>query len=319
MTAAAVIFTSVSCRYGRSTVVDTVQLGVAAGEHVALTGANGSGKTTLLRAALGLHPLAGGTVSVDGQSARSPADWVRRRREVAWVPQRLSTGRFPLLVDELLASAGPGADAARHAADRLGSFEHPGGSGIECRDGLVEDHHTRVEQDHLDRSACLAAGPTALVGVRFTTSGNFREPWRIGQRLLPAAGTSSAEKDGAGADGSPTKPEAPPPCRRAPADRARLRQRHVSHPTGVDVVESWKEQIVRGASIELPDGAFVGVIGPNGCGKTTLMRAIYRSLRPAAGTIDIGGQNPWAVPAREVPRSRSWRSPERAAGSPRRG
>jgi len=59
-------------------------------------------------------------------------------------------------------------------------------------------------------------------------------------------------------------------------------------------------RIVHGASIELPDGAFVGVIGPNGCGKTTLMRAIYRSLRPAAGTIDIGGQDPWAVPAREA-------------------
>ncbi|MGH3933406.1 MAG: ATP-binding cassette domain-containing protein [Pseudonocardiaceae bacterium] len=59
-----------SCRYGRATVVDAVELHVAAGEHVALTGANGSGKTTLLRAGLGLHPLAGGTVSVDGQSAR---------------------------------------------------------------------------------------------------------------------------------------------------------------------------------------------------------------------------------------------------------
>ncbi len=122
MTAAPVTFTSVSCRYGRATVVDTVQLHVAAGEHVALTGANGSGKTTLLRAALGLHPLAGGTVAVDGHPARSPSDWVRRRREVAWVPQRLATGRFPLLVDELLASAGTGAgaDAARHAAARLG-------------------------------------------------------------------------------------------------------------------------------------------------------------------------------------------------------
>jgi zinc transport system ATP-binding protein len=120
MTAAPVAFTSVSCRYGRITVVDTVQLQVAAGEHVALTGANGSGKTTLLRAALGLHPLAGGTVAVDGQPARSPADWVRRRREVAWVPQRLATGRFPLLVNELLASAGTGADAACHAANQLG-------------------------------------------------------------------------------------------------------------------------------------------------------------------------------------------------------
>lgn len=120
MTAAPVTFDSVSCRYGRTTVVDTVALHVAAGEHVALTGANGSGKTTLLRAALGLHPLASGTVSVAGQPARSGADWVRRRREVAWVPQRLATGRFPLLVDELLASSGAGAGAARHTAHRLG-------------------------------------------------------------------------------------------------------------------------------------------------------------------------------------------------------
>ena len=120
MIAASVIFNSVSCRYGRATVVDTVELGVAAGEHVALTGSNGSGKTTLLRAALGLHPLAGGTVTVGGQPARSPSDWVRRRREVAWVPQRLATGCFPLLVDELLASAGAGAEEAGRAADRLG-------------------------------------------------------------------------------------------------------------------------------------------------------------------------------------------------------
>jgi zinc transport system ATP-binding protein len=120
MTAAPVTFSSVSCRYGRATVVDGVQLHVAAGEHVALTGANGSGKTTLLRAALGLHPLAGGTVTVGGQPASTRVDWTRRRREVAWVPQRLATGRFPLLVDELLASAGSGADAARDAADQLG-------------------------------------------------------------------------------------------------------------------------------------------------------------------------------------------------------
>ncbi|MGH3941005.1 MAG: metal ABC transporter ATP-binding protein [Pseudonocardiaceae bacterium] len=120
MSAASVIFSAVRCRYGRQTVVDGVDLQVAAGEHLALTGTNGSGKTTLLRAALGLHPLAGGTVAVAGPSPRSRADWMRRRREVAWIPQRLAPGRFPLLVDELLDSAGIGADAARGAADRLG-------------------------------------------------------------------------------------------------------------------------------------------------------------------------------------------------------
>ncbi|MDG4785013.1 ATP-binding cassette domain-containing protein [Micromonospora sp. WMMD1102] len=121
MTAAApVTFTAVTCRYGRRTVVREIDLDVAAGEHVALTGANGSGKTTLLRAALGLHPLTGGDVRVGGTVARTPTDWAARRRDVAWVPQRLAPGRFPLLVDELLDSGGH-PDAARDAAERLGT------------------------------------------------------------------------------------------------------------------------------------------------------------------------------------------------------
>ncbi len=122
MTAGRVSFASVVCRYGRRTVVDAVSLDVSPGEHLALTGANGSGKTTLLRAALGLHPLAGGDVSVDGCPARTAADWNWRRRQIAWVPQRLAPGPFPLRVGELLDSAGPGAGAAsaREAAVDLG-------------------------------------------------------------------------------------------------------------------------------------------------------------------------------------------------------
>ncbi|GGJ83029.1 hypothetical protein GCM10010123_10830 [Pilimelia anulata] len=119
MTGAAITFAGVRCRYGRREVVTDVDLAVAPGEHVALTGANGSGKTTLLRTVLGLHPVAGGGVAVDGRRAARPADWSARRRDIAWVPQRLTPGRFPLLVDELLASSGHAAAAAA-AADRLG-------------------------------------------------------------------------------------------------------------------------------------------------------------------------------------------------------
>jgi zinc transport system ATP-binding protein len=117
--AAGVRFSSVTCQYGRRVATSAVDLDVAAGEHIALTGANGSGKTTLLRAALGLHPLASGVISVGGSAPRNAADWAIRRRQVAWVPQRLAPGRFPLLVDELLESGGH-LDAARDAAARLG-------------------------------------------------------------------------------------------------------------------------------------------------------------------------------------------------------
>ncbi|MEA5119348.1 MAG: ABC transporter ATP-binding protein [Propionicimonas sp.] len=54
-------------RYGPMTAVDRVCLEVAPGEIVALLGASGSGKSSLLRAVAGLEPLAGGSVSWDGE------------------------------------------------------------------------------------------------------------------------------------------------------------------------------------------------------------------------------------------------------------
>ncbi|MGW6443361.1 metal ABC transporter ATP-binding protein [Lentzea sp. NPDC055074] len=112
----------VSCAHGGRTVVRDVSLDVAPGQCVALTGTNGSGKTTLLRTVLGLHRAASGVVAVGSRQARTAADWARRRREVAWIPQRQAAGRFPLLVDELLASSGAVA-RAREAAFELGVGE----------------------------------------------------------------------------------------------------------------------------------------------------------------------------------------------------
>ncbi|MFD4676050.1 metal ABC transporter ATP-binding protein [Lentzea sp. NPDC058450] len=109
----------VSCAHGGRTVVRDVSLDVAAGQRVALTGTNGSGKTTLLRAVLGLHRAVRGVIEVGDREARTSADWSRRRREIAWIPQRQAAGRFPLLVDELLASSGQ-AERARVAAGELG-------------------------------------------------------------------------------------------------------------------------------------------------------------------------------------------------------
>lgn len=109
----------VSCAHGGRTVVHSVDLLVEPGQRVALTGTNGSGKTTLLRAVLGLHRAFDGVVEVGSLRARTAADWARRRREVAWIPQRQAAGRFPLLVDELLASSGA-LPRARAAAQELG-------------------------------------------------------------------------------------------------------------------------------------------------------------------------------------------------------
>jgi zinc transport system ATP-binding protein len=112
----------VSCRHGRLTAVDRVDLRLAAGEHLAITGTNGSGKSTLLRAVLGLHRHTTGVIEVAGEQARGAADWARRRAQVAWIPQRQAAGRFPLLLRELLASGGDFGQAVR-AAGELGVGE----------------------------------------------------------------------------------------------------------------------------------------------------------------------------------------------------
>jgi len=58
-------------RYGPTVAVAGVCLDVGAGEVVALLGASGSGKSSLLRAVAGLEPLAGGSVSWDGEDLTS--------------------------------------------------------------------------------------------------------------------------------------------------------------------------------------------------------------------------------------------------------
>ncbi len=55
-------------------------------------------------------------------------------------------------------------------------------------------------------------------------------------------------------------------------------------------------------NLDLPAGAFVGIIGPNGCGKTTLMDLICRHRRPQKGEIRFGGMPLDAYGKRELAR-----------------
>ncbi|WP_129837641.1 ABC transporter ATP-binding protein [Streptomyces sp. RFCAC02] len=59
-----------------------------------------------------------------------------------------------------------------------------------------------------------------------------------------------------------------------------------------------------GLSLDIPDGAFTAIIGANACGKSTLLRAFVRLLRPTAGEVsfdgrDVGAWQPKAV-ARQI-------------------
>jgi ABC-2 type transport system ATP-binding protein len=61
---------------------------------------------------------------------------------------------------------------------------------------------------------------------------------------------------------------------------------------------------VRDVSFRAPAGQVTGLLGPNGSGKTTTLRATLGLVRPTAGTVLIGG-----LPYRKLPR------PRRAVGA----
>ena len=49
-------------------------------------------------------------------------------------------------------------------------------------------------------------------------------------------------------------------------------------------------QALRGASLDVPGGAIVALLGENGAGKTTLMRVAFGMVRPDAGEVRIEGR-----------------------------
>lgn len=72
--------------YGEHMVLDGIDLALHPGEVLALLGPNGSGKSTLIRAALGLLPLAGGQVLIDGTDAAALTPR-QRAQKAAYLPQ----------------------------------------------------------------------------------------------------------------------------------------------------------------------------------------------------------------------------------------
>jgi ABC-type cobalamin/Fe3+-siderophores transport system ATPase subunit len=55
-------------------------------------------------------------------------------------------------------------------------------------------------------------------------------------------------------------------------------------------------------SLAIPDGSFTVVVGPNACGKSTLLRALSRLLTPAAGRVVLDGRELRDYKAKEVAR-----------------
>ena len=112
MSGIALEFHDVSVAYRGKPVLWDIDACIPAGSLCAIVGPNGAGKSTLLKAALGLVPLASGSVQVLGGSIAA------KRSEVGYVPQRESVDwDFPVSALEVVLMGSYG---------RLGWFRRPG-------------------------------------------------------------------------------------------------------------------------------------------------------------------------------------------------
>jgi iron complex transport system ATP-binding protein len=63
-----------------------------------------------------------------------------------------------------------------------------------------------------------------------------------------------------------------------------------------------KRVVSDGLDATIPDASFTAIVGPNACGKSTLLRALARMLKPHAGTVVLDGEAIGSYSTKEVAR-----------------
>jgi iron complex transport system ATP-binding protein len=68
---------------------------------------------------------------------------------------------------------------------------------------------------------------------------------------------------------------------------------------------SWAVESTRiliDASLTCSPGTFAALVGPNGSGKSSLLRCVYRVIRPDTGVVTVNGRGVWDLTARQMAR-----------------
>jgi iron complex transport system ATP-binding protein len=60
--------------------------------------------------------------------------------------------------------------------------------------------------------------------------------------------------------------------------------------------------VVDSLDLDILDGSITAIVGPNACGKSTLLRALARLLRPSGGQVILDGAKIQSLPTKEVAR-----------------
>ena len=74
--------------------------------------------------------------------------------------------------------------------------------------------------------------------------------------------------------------------------------------TADDVTLGYDQRVIaENLSVGIPDNSFTVIVGPNACGKSTLLRALSRMLKPAGGPVLLDGHDIQSLPAKKVART----------------
>ncbi|MEU9086348.1 ABC transporter ATP-binding protein [Streptomyces sp. NPDC048357] len=80
-----------------------------------------------------------------------------------------------------------------------------------------------------------------------------------------------------------------------------MRSTQVQRLTAENVTLGYDQRVIaEDLSVEIPDNSFTVIVGPNACGKSTLLRALSRMLKPSAGRVLLDGQAIGSMPAKKV-------------------
>ena len=61
-----------------------------------------------------------------------------------------------------------------------------------------------------------------------------------------------------------------------------------------------QREIIHDLSVRIPTGKITVIVGANACGKSTLLKALARLLKPSRGTVLLDGKSIQQIPTREV-------------------